>query len=113
MNPEIKKQWVEALRSGEYKQTQQKLRDDNGFCCLGVLCDLHAKAGLGHWDENSWYYKCKDSEFMEAKNYLPNPVIQWAVVDSENPSINSARLANLNDDHKSFAEIADLIEANL
>ena len=44
MKPEIKKLWLEALRSGEYKQAQKFL----GFrstgqperCCLGVLCDL-------------------------------------------------------------------------
>lgn len=32
--------WIDALRSGEYKQTKETLQDKNGFCCLGVACDL-------------------------------------------------------------------------
>jgi len=43
MNPRIKQRWLDALRSGEYKQTMENLQDMNGFCCLGVLCDLHAQ----------------------------------------------------------------------
>jgi hypothetical protein len=36
-----RKLWVEALRSGEYKQTKEALkRKSGGMCCLGVLCDL-------------------------------------------------------------------------
>ena len=41
--------WLTALESGEYKQTRDLLRDDNGFCCLGVACDL---SGLGEWTLN-------------------------------------------------------------
>ena len=36
-----RKAWVEALRSGKYKQTRNKLRSRNGaYCCLGVVCEL-------------------------------------------------------------------------
>lgn len=40
MDIAIKAKWVEALRSGEYQQTQGKLHDNtsNSYCCLGVLC---------------------------------------------------------------------------
>lgn len=34
------KKWVKALRSGKYTQTQSRLQDANGHCCLGVACDL-------------------------------------------------------------------------
>jgi hypothetical protein len=37
MNEQIKQRWIEALRSGEYEQTQGRLRDETGYCCLGVL----------------------------------------------------------------------------
>ena len=37
---ELKDKWLEALRSGEYSQTTETLKDENGFCCLGVLCDV-------------------------------------------------------------------------
>lgn len=49
MNPEIKAEWVAALRSGEYRQTKRQLRYGDNFCCLGVLCDLRAKKGKGKW----------------------------------------------------------------
>lgn len=34
------KKWVQALRSGKYSQTKKVLNDQNGFCCLGVACDI-------------------------------------------------------------------------
>lgn len=43
MNQEVKKAWVAALRSGDYKQTWKMLRRDQhiaseiSYCCLGVL----------------------------------------------------------------------------
>lgn len=41
MNPEIKTKWVEALRSGEYKQGVGWLKTADGkMCCLGVLVEL-------------------------------------------------------------------------
>lgn len=41
MNSGLKAKWIEALRSGEYKQGYGALRDDDDtFCCLGVLCDV-------------------------------------------------------------------------
>lgn len=32
--------WVNALRSGNYKQTIGKLQHEEGFCCLGVACAI-------------------------------------------------------------------------
>lgn len=31
--------WIEALESGKYQQTQQRLHDAQGYCCLGVAVD--------------------------------------------------------------------------
>lgn len=43
MRPKVKKEWIAALRSGDYRQGRGQLRsEDNSFCCLGVLCNLHA-----------------------------------------------------------------------
>ncbi len=45
MKKDIAKKWIKALRSGKYKQGRDKLRTKNNeFCCLGVLCNLHAQA---------------------------------------------------------------------
>lgn len=32
--------WINALDSGKYKQTKKTLQDKNGYCCLGVGCDV-------------------------------------------------------------------------
>lgn len=35
------KRWINALRSGEYKQGRSHLQDVNGnYCCLGVACEV-------------------------------------------------------------------------
>lgn len=38
MLPELKQQWISALRSGKYFQVQEVLESEEGNCCLGVLC---------------------------------------------------------------------------
>ena len=40
MDKTLKKKWLEALRSGEYKKGRRFLRKDGAYCCLGVLSDL-------------------------------------------------------------------------
>lgn len=116
MNKEIKQQWVKALRSGKYEQTKGTLRDEVGFCCLGVLCDLHAKAGLGKWDIKNWY--------LSQANVLPDEVIEWADLDDMDPLIRFEddrtdeqgyrRLSGLNDQEQcTFDQIADVIEERL
>lgn len=49
MNAELKAKWVEALRSGEYRQGEGRLYDNatNTFCCLGVLCKITGMSLLG------------------------------------------------------------------
>jgi hypothetical protein len=37
MPKELKQKWLDALRSGEYKQATGALKNGNGYCCLGVL----------------------------------------------------------------------------
>ncbi len=41
----IQTKWLEALESGNYKQGRGCLNGPNGFCCLGVLCEV---MGLEH-----------------------------------------------------------------
>lgn len=80
MNREIKADWVEALKSGEYVQTKGTLNrvspgtfvDGNvvdsvteeapiGFCCLGVLCDRLAKK---YPEKFSWGEATMDGDRM-------------------------------------------------
>lgn len=40
LDQKIKTDWLTALRSGDYPQSRSDLKNQNGFCCLGVLADL-------------------------------------------------------------------------
>ena len=112
MNPQIKQKWVSALRSGEYQQTQRLLHDENGFCCLGVLCDLYGKENNVEWEltDNGNYYN-----FQDKNVYLPHSVVEWSGIGDDDPTINDreSRLARLNDCGSTFNEIADVIEKQL
>lgn len=87
MNAEVKKLWVEALRSGKYKQGKGSLRrvpsrsnDVDKFCCLGVLCDLHSKAFPDTGRQSQWS-QWGQYDFVDA--YLPNTVKKWACLTSD------------------------------
>ena len=50
VNKERVKKLVEALRSEEYTQTTGTLHNLDGYCCLGVACDVFLKeTGIGEW----------------------------------------------------------------
>ena len=109
MNPEIKKLWVEALRSGEYKQGIKQLKDSNDcFCVLGVLCDLYSKATGTPWGEGNTYMGLK---------CLPHVrVTRWAGLNHFILAFNRSKvhLITLNDMlGLRFKGLADLIEEQL
>lgn len=131
MNPQVKQMWLDALRSGEYQQTTGKLRrpsgnpiQADGYCCLGVLCNLHAEEHHNSWDRND--ASCYD--YLGDHEHLPRQVIEWAGLTSENPHVSTrhvfpgdvepsyvkASIAEFNDDFDfTFSQIADLIEEQL
>jgi len=110
MNPDIKKQWVEALRSGRFIQTDGMLRDmESKFCCLGVLCDIV--------DPNGWNYNSGEGFKHCGLSGLPSQDILTSVgldddvartLSEMNDGIDQSR-----DTRHTFVEIADYIEANL
>lgn len=105
---EIRARWVKALRSGEYLQTQGQLRDSEGFCCLGVLCDLVQEDISGWWDGEE--FLTQDDE--EHHTSLPRSVMDLVgIADDEGMfRTRSGGLALMNDGDSSFEQIADLIE---
>ena len=111
MNPELKKRWVDALRSGEYQQGTSVLRDKNDRrCCLGVLCEF---VPVEVTQSNSAFY---EYTFEVPEDYILNDYkdrsggVPSFLVHSDDAAI----LVRMNDDQgKSFSEIADYIEANL
>lgn len=119
MKPEVKAQWVAALRSGEYKQGRTQLHTEDGcFCCLGVLCDLGVKTGALEPPTLSRGLLASYGYGRERSHYkLPLEIREWAGLP-EYPGVTLAGenrdLAGINDfDRKPFSEIADLIEAQL
>jgi len=121
MNKDIADKWVAALRSGKYSQTVGRLCADTSdeglaetsYCCLGVLCDLHAKeTGGGEWV--GYEYFCDSGVGFEIP---PDEVVKWAGANSPNPEVpvrlgyRPLTIAELNDAREwSFDRLADLIE---
>lgn len=120
MNKEIADQWVAALRSGEYEQSQRGyLRDgENRYCCLGVLCDLAARAGVisESTQEDGFHLYGKIGEL----SLPPREVMDWAGLWSDTgtprrgvlvfPETTWPTLTFANDNGETFATIADVIE---
>jgi hypothetical protein len=101
------KRFVKALHSGKYKQTTGKLQDANGYCCLGVACDLYridmdlkspsviaTKWGKRHAEK------------------LPPKIQEYYGFESTNPDLGYTSVATYLNDHRnySFKKLADLFE---
>ncbi len=102
MNLEWARKTVEALRSGRYKQTQKRLRTNEGFCCLGVMCDISQQ---GDWKPSigSYSYVFEDGNNLKR---LPEGLLPFFGMNNDE----QVTLYIMNDDGHSFKEIADYIE---
>lgn len=121
MDPIWKERWLEALRSGKYKQGRTALKTERGdkpatYCCIGVLCQLLAdeelleefppqtENGRSSFGYEGMYGMPHHSQMMNLVG-----VSHWSVGGSDE---SEGWLPALNDDFKlSFLEIADRIEA--
>ena len=124
MKSEIKKLWVEALRSGEYQQCKGVLHDSNGYCCLGVLTELYRKTtGDGEWVNSKdniapfFLFKNLTPTGRFDKIHLPFCIQKWAGLDYPNPEVKIrgryTTLASENDSGVDFEKIATIIEEQL
>lgn len=109
-----RKAWVKALRSGKYQQAQSRLRDNDtgAMCCLGVACEV---SRLGTWTESGVYAVGRGRENRNHV-YLPEPVRRWLGLAHregafDGKSLGPNHLSSKNDSGSTFAEIADIIEA--
>lgn len=110
MKPEIKEKWIAALRSGEFKQTQKRLRKDDTYCCLGVLCELYRReTGLGAWTLNENVIGGVYN-FLGRPSVPPQQVREWAGLSQGNRS----QCIVVNDKRGStFNEVANFIDTEL
>lgn len=112
MRADIKKEWTEALRSDKFKQCKGRLKKVFGgptrHCCLGVLCEIKNLEESERIIEGSEYINFKmndESSFSD----LPNVFAEYVGI----PVLKEQMLMKMNDEGKSFNEIADWIEENL
>lgn len=111
MNREWRDKWVAALRSGNYPQSCGYLRKKEGYCCLGVLCEV---VDPTRWADCGGYFTFQNPDHSRNTDvaYLPPDILATTRL----PSGEQATLSLMNDnpeEHKSFPEIADWIEAHL
>lgn len=133
MDQKIRKQWTAALRSGEYGQAKEVLRVQDNYCCLGVLCDLHAKV-TNPPENDGWVQKLSNTYtygLESEETVLPTEVQTWSKLMTGNPSFQASdkpynelyagdigkfqrneilSLAELNDEGLTFSQIADVID---
>jgi hypothetical protein len=122
--------WVAALRSGRFEQCKGALAkvdcDENGYCCLGVACEIAIEMGLDLpkvvlFDKLAYGAR-------EKTTVMPDEVVAFLGMntngdngDNNGAFYNDAApdgfkdygcLAELNDNGATFSEIADFIESN-
>lgn len=104
MNAKQKKLWLEAL--DKYPKTCGKLRDPDGYCCLGVAADIFG-------DKNNWEYskfgpyycyRDKDDSFT---NSLPRTIKEELKLTNQQCD----QLILVNDSNPTFKEVKKIIEA--
>jgi hypothetical protein len=112
MKRSIARKWAKMLDSGDLKQSKYTLRNKNGFCCLGALCNLHAT----EHPEIAVKQKRK-YVYLERAAILPTSVMEWSGMKTDNGGFNiygmHSSLADLNDmEEWTFPQIAKFIRKN-
>jgi len=135
MNKQNMEHWIRTLRSDQYKQVKGRLkgyrdesRQDVGYCCLGVACDIAEK---GKWVNLA--YVVPNPNFQKEVNGivdglkgleyaadLPPDVNEWLGFGRGNRDVGvyveidgkPKHVATLNDeDDFTFKQIADALES--
>lgn len=97
----IKERWVAALRSGDYEQARNTLRNKKGaMCCIGVLCEIQGR---------KWEWDDQRDAYVGAQLIVTPETSEYAGAGGGN----FRPLARMNDRGDSFTQIADYIEENL
>lgn len=107
---EFAEKWVKALRSREYKQTTGMLGNKHvGYCCLGVGCVISGANDEELDNESIILYR--ESGYGISKAVLDTIPDELKGGYKENNLVR--QLTEMNDEGKTFSEIADWIEQNV
>lgn len=123
LDPEVKRLWLEALRSGHYQQGREVLRTSDGrYCCYGVATDLAVKAGKTEWIDSRFtsgqqsHDSAMPGEKVRQWLFPKGTGVEFAwpsfpVIDQEDGGEGlGVSPAHLNDHGLTFSQIADLID---
>lgn len=99
--------WLDGLRSGEYEQGSGFLRRGDQHCAIGVLCAVSGEIEFKETNNPNFpgLYLCEHKEsglgagFHACEHWVTEK--QWR------------RISDMNDEGRSFAQIANWIEANV
>lgn len=125
MNDSIRRQWANALTSGQYQQGRCYLRSHNDlFSVLGVLADIAVKKNVGIWRKEEFLQtfntgtvvhpyrfvlpddQMTDRDYGHAVFFLPNKVLVSCGLSFGQ----ALYMMQRNDDGDSFADLAKEIE---
>lgn len=128
-NENLMEQWIKALRSGKYQQTQRTMYDGHGYCCLGVADVVCFNAtftnmtrmtvskfvdDLGHSSslpyERADYFNLHEPVHREEIDVLANMDTIRANLHGYDNRSRMEVLVHLNDSNHDFSVIADAIE---
>ncbi len=115
MTPELKAKWLADLKSGKYPKTKGHLKDETGYCCLGVLLET---IGVGFEDgivepddDGRATYEPHQLEGADVHcgNELSYHGLQIVGLGDQEQN----DLVGINDENTTFAEVIAYIEAKL
>lgn len=102
------RKWIAALRSGGYVQDHESLKTDDGYCCLGVACDI-APPEVGEWTDIGFLTYGVRGLTSTSNTSLSYVMLEWLGMDVSF----ELELLAANDEGETFDTIADLIEEYL
>ena len=110
---ELQEKWLQALESGEYKQTQDNLCVDGKYCCLGVATHVFNPDHQALKD-NGWY---RNKNQRQAIATAPNDVTEALKLNSNEGILSDEHeccsLADMNDSYEfTLKDIAKFIREN-
>ncbi len=117
------KSWIEALRSGEYQQSNGKLKNINlidlpgeSFCCLGVLCDITIKKQLVsdtvQWEKDEFIISLPNGEKQGEFALLPTRILQYYGLTDISGDLSDAAIKYLLDTYKDNQDIYEYVNAH-
>jgi len=109
MKKRNKKIWIEALRSGKFKQGRGTLYKDGKHCCLGVAYDVLVHGDWVDDEYDRWCIPHIGNSGYDERDELPGYIRRKLGISPDRMQT----LISMNDNGHSFNEIADWIEENM